>query len=150
MTLPTKFPALTVDCIIELVDHPLHRADRPALVLIERRYPPLGWALPGGFVDVGEPLSRAAVREAEEETSLQVELLEQLFTYSDPGRDPRRHTVSTVFVGRARGLPRAADDAQNLGVFTEDSLPALAFDHATVLADYFQWRRTGERPRPSR
>ena len=108
------------------------------------------WALPGGFVDVGEPLAVAAVREALEETSLHVELSEQLFTYSAPSRDPRRHTISTVFVGRAHGLPRAADDAKNLGVFTEDSLPALAFDHATVLADYFHWRRTGERPRPSR
>ena len=116
------------------------------LVLIERRYPPHGWALPGGFVDVGEPLWRAAVREAKEETSLDVELYEQFFTYSDPARDPRRHTISTVFLGRARGLPTAADDAQNLGVFAEDELPALAFDHAQILADYFAFLRTGRRP----
>ncbi len=141
-----KSPAVTVDCIIELADHPLARADRPAFVLIERRYAPLGWALPGGFVDIGESLSAAAKREAHEETSLHVELTEQLFTYSAPGRDPRRHTISTVFVGRAHGEPKAADDAKNLSVFTEDNLPELAFDHAQVLADYFAWRRTGRRP----
>lgn len=150
MSLPDKFPAVTVDCIIELTDHPQHRPDRPALVLIERRFPPLGWALPGGFVDVGESLAAAAAREAEEETSLKVELCEQLFTYSNPSRDPRRHTISTVFVARAHGLPRAADDAKNLGVFTEESLPALAFDHGQVLADYFHFRRTGQRPPASR
>ena len=150
MSLPDKFPAVTVDCIIELEDHPLHRPERPAFVLIERRFPPLGWALPGGFVDVGESLGAAARREALEETSLEVELRAQLFTYSAPDRDPRRHTISTVFVGRARGLPRAADDAKNLGVFTEDCLPALAFDHGQVLADYFKWQRTGERPPATR
>jgi 8-oxo-dGTP diphosphatase len=148
--LPTQSPFATVDCIIELVEHPLHLPERPALVLIERRYPPLGWALPGGFVDVGESLSNAAVREALEETSLHVELYEQLFTYSAPDRDPRRHTISTVFVGRARGLPKAADDARNLSVFTQESLPQLAFDHAQILADYFRWRRTGQRPPANR
>ena len=141
-----KSPAVTVDCIIELEDHPLYRSEHPAVVLIERRFAPLGWALPGGFVDVGESLSHAAVREALEETGLQVDLIEQLFTYSAPGRDPRRHTISTVFVGRARGLPHAADDAKNFGVFTQESQPALAFDHAEVLSDYFVWRRTGRRP----
>ena len=141
-----KAPSVAVDCIIELENHPLHREDRPAFVLIERRNAPLGWAIPGGFVDLGESLGHAAVRESLEETSLQVELTEQLFSYSAPDRDPRRHTISTVFVGRATGVPKAADDAQNLSVFTEDSLPALAFDHAQVLADYFTWRRTGRRP----
>ena len=148
MGLPTKVPFVAVDCIIELTDHPLHREDRPALVLIERRYPPLGWAIPGGFVDVGESLSTAAMREALEETSLQVELTEQLFTYSAPSRDPRRHTISTVFVGRATGTARAADDAGRLQVFTEETLQTvtLVFDHAQVLADYFHWRKTGNRP----
>lgn len=150
MSLPDKFPAVTVDCIIELPQHPLYHPERPAFVLIERRFPPLGWALPGGFVDVGESLAAAAVREALEETSLRVELSEQLFTYSAPSRDPRRHTISTVFVGRAHGLPRAADDAKNLGVFTKDTLPVLAFDHAQVLDDYFEWRRSSKRPPASR
>jgi 8-oxo-dGTP diphosphatase len=139
-------PSVTVDCIIELLDHPDHQSDRPAIVLIERRFAPLGWAIPGGFVDLGESLSHAAVRESLEETSLHVELIEQLFSYSAPDRDPRRHTISTVFVGRAHGAPKAADDARNLSVFTENNLPELAFDHAQVLADYFTWRRTGRRP----
>lgn len=150
MALPEKTPFATVDVIIELEDHALHRPDRPALVLIERRYPPHGWALPGGFVDVGEAVHDAAAREAKEETGLDVTLVEQFFTYSAPSRDPRRHTISTVFVGRARGVPQAADDAQNLGVFTEDTLPELAFDHGQILADYFEWRRTARRPPPSR
>lgn len=146
MALPDKTPFATVDVIIDLIDHPRRREGSPVLVLIERRYPPHGWALPGGFVDVGEPLWKAAVREAKEETSLDVELFEQFFTYSDPARDPRRHTISTVFLGRARGLPQAADDARNLGVFTEDELPPLAFDHGQILADYFAFLRSGRRP----
>ncbi len=141
-------PLCTVDCIIDLVDHPLHRPDRPVLVLIERRYPPHGWALPGGFVDIGEPLGRAAAREALEETSLQIELVEQFFAYSSPQRDPRRHTVSTVFLATAKGTPTAADDAGRVAVFTEDNLPPLAFDHGQILADYFAYRRTGKRPGP--
>lgn len=141
-------PLCTVDAIIELVDHPLSQAhpNRPAFVLIERRYPPHGWAIPGGFVDVGESLPHAAAREALEETSLSIELVEQFHAYSRPDRDPRRHTVSTVFIARAHGLPKAADDAQNLGVFTEDNLPQLAFDHGQILADYFEYRRSGRRP----
>lgn len=150
MALPTSSPFATVDTIIELVDHPRHSAERPALVLIERRYPPLGWALPGGFVDVGESLSQAAVREALEETSLEIELVEQLFTYSDPARDPRRHTISTVFIARAKGTPRAADDAGKIGIFTPDELPQMAFDHGRILDDYFIWRRLGRRPGPTR
>lgn len=150
MALPTASPFATVDTIIELVDHEQHQADRPALVLIERRYPPHGWALPGGFVDVGESLAKAAVREALEETSLDVELIEQFFSYSDPQRDPRRHTISTVFIARARGTPRAADDAGKIAVFTEDSLPPMAFDHGQILADYFAFRRTGRRPSATR
>lgn len=150
MALPTASPFATVDAIIELTDHPRHRPERPALVLIERRYPPHGWALPGGFVDVGESLAQAAAREALEETSLHIELLEQFFSYSDPQRDPRRHTISTVFIARATGTPKAADDAGRIGVFTEEDLPAMAFDHGQILADYFTFCRTGRRPAATR
>lgn len=147
---PPQTPLCTVDTIILLCEHPLYRSERPAFVLIERKYPPHGWALPGGFVDVGESLADAAVREAREETSLEVELTEQFFTYSQPQRDPRRHTVSTVFIGRAAGEPRAADDARRLSVFTEETLPPLAFDHAQVVHDFFEYYRTGKRPPASR
>jgi 8-oxo-dGTP diphosphatase len=147
---PPQTPLCTVDTIIHLVEHPLYRADRPAIVLIERKHAPLGWALPGGFVDVGESVADAARREALEETSLEVELLEQFYCYSQPARDPRRHTVSTVYIGKARGAPKAADDAKNLGVFTAEDLPQLAFDHGQILADYFEYLRTGRRPPPSR
>jgi ADP-ribose pyrophosphatase YjhB (NUDIX family) len=133
-------PLLTVDIIIELA------GDR--IVLIERKNPPHGWALPGGFVDYGETLETAAVREAQEETSLDVLLTEQFFTYSDPARDPRHHTVSTVFIAVAAGEPRAADDAKTAGVFGASDLPApLAFDHSQILQDYFTFKRTGQRPK---
>ncbi|HCS47213.1 MAG TPA: NUDIX hydrolase, partial [Candidatus Aminicenantes bacterium] len=100
------------------------------------------WALPGGFVDYGESLEKAAVREAKEETSLDIELLEQLHTYSDPGRDPRFHTITTVYIARARGRPRAQDDAKNIGVFTiEDRPHPLAFDHEKILEDYLRKKR---------
>jgi len=108
------------------------------ILLIKRKNPPFGWALPGGFVDYGESLEVAAVREAEEETSLKVDLQYQLGAYSDPTRDPRFHTISVVFVARATGEPRAADDAIELGIFTRASLPDnLAFDHGKILQDYF-------------
>ncbi len=130
-----KQPHPTVDIVIEV---------EGGIVLIERLNPPPGWALPGGFVDYGESCEAAARREAQEETSLAVELLGQLGTYSDPRRDPRSHTISTVFVARAQGVPRADSDARALGVFTEATLPSpLAFDHARILADYFAWKRTG-------
>jgi len=135
-------PTPTVDVIIEL------SGDR--IVLVERRNPPPGWALPGGFVDEGEPLWRAAAREALEETGLQVELTEQLHTYSAPNRDPRQHTVSTVFIGRATGTPQAGDDAQNVAIFERGRWPDLAFDHSEILADYLIYRETGRRPAPDR
>ncbi len=139
--LPTT-PLATVDLVIEL---PGGR-----IVLVERRFPPLGWALPGGFVDVGETLGHAAVREAQEETGLAVELLEQLFTYSAPARDPRKHTVSTVFLARATGEPRGGDDAAQAAGFALDALPRpLCFDHARIVADYLRFRRDGARPRPA-
>ena len=131
---------MTVDIIIEVPG---------GVVLIERKNPPHGWALPGGFVDYGESIERAAVREAKEETSLDVRLVEQFYTYSDPGRDPRHHTVSTVFVACADGAPCGADDAKTAGVFSENQLPApIVFDHSRILSDYFHFKRTGERPKP--
>lgn len=138
-------PTLSVDIIIELCDRP----GRP-IVLIERRNPPLGWALPGGFVDVGETVERAARREAQEETGLVVQLKSLLGCYSDPQRDPRMHTASVVFVAEAGGEPQAADDARSLIACQPDRWPAvLAFDHALILADYCRFRATGA-PAPLR
>jgi 8-oxo-dGTP diphosphatase len=132
-------PSLTVDILIEMTDRP----GRP-IVLIERKYPPHGWALPGGFVDVGERLEQAAIREAREETALCVQLLALLGCYSDPARDPRGHTVSAVYVGTASGQPQAQDDARNLRVCDPAACPPLAFDHATIIADYLRYRDTGQ------
>jgi 8-oxo-dGTP diphosphatase len=135
-------PALTADIIIELADRP----GRP-IVLIERRHAPYGWAIPGGFVDVGERVERAAVREAQEETSLAVRLVALLGVYSDPARDPRSHTASVVYVAEAKGAPQAQDDAKAVGVFNPAEIPsALAFDHARILRDYRRYRETGELP----
>ena len=132
-----KNPIPTVDIIIEL-------KGSKGIVLIERKNPPLGWAIPGGFVDYGETLERAAIREALEETSLQVRLKHQLHSYSNPERDPRFHTISTVFAAEADGIPKAKDDAKGIGVFKEDNLPQpLAFDHKEILKDYFRWKREG-------
>lgn len=126
-------PVPTVDIIIEL--------EGGGIVLVRRKNPPYGWALPGGFVEYGESLEEAAVREAKEETSLEVALIRQLHTYSDPKRDPRMHTISTVFLARAKGEPKAAGDAKGIGVFREGDLPKeLAFDHARILEDYLQGR----------
>ena len=133
-------PLITVDIIIEI--------DERGIVLIERKNPPHGWALPGGFVDYGESLEKAAVREAREETSLEVHLVEQFHTYSDPGRDPRHHTASSVFIARASGNPRGADDAKRAQLFRESDLPSpIVFDHAQILRDYFHYRKTGKRPK---
>jgi 8-oxo-dGTP diphosphatase len=125
-------PVPTVDIIIELPQ---------GLVLIERAHPPYGWALPGGFVDYGESLEAAAVREAREETELTVTLLGQFHTYSDPHRDPRQHTITTVYVAQGVGTPQAADDARHLAVLPPDRLPpVLAFDHQRILSDYLKVR----------
>ena len=137
-------PALTVDIIIEMHD----RANKP-VVLIERKYPPLGWALPGGFVDIGETVSTAAIREALEETCLDVTLDVLLGCYSDPARDFRGHTVSLVYIAHASGEPRAADDAANvmlLNPCNEEELAKvdLTFDHRRIIDDYCHYRRTGQ------
>ncbi len=132
-------PLLTVDIIIEMRDRP----GQP-IVLIERKYPPHGWALPGGFVDVGERLETAALREAREETSLNVELRALLGCYSDPERDPRGHTVSAVYVASASGEPAAQDDARNLACYLPTQCPQLVFDHARIIEDYLHFRETGD------
>jgi len=134
-----RSPAPTVDIIIEVPGG--------GIVLVQRKFPPHGWAIPGGFVDYGERLADAAVREAREETSLDVTLVALLGCYSDPRRDARRHTISTVFIARAEGQPVAADDAAAAGIYTRDRLPApLCFDHATILEDYFRYRSSGAPP----
>jgi len=132
-------PAPTVDIIIEV-----ERTDgRRGIVLIERKNPPHGWALPGGFVDYGETLEAAAVREAREETSLEVELKYQFHTYSDPRRDPRGHTIATVFVAAAEGLPVGGDDARKAAVFAAEEITfPLAFDHTKILEDYFRMKES--------
>lgn len=121
------------------------------IVLVLRKNEPKGWAIPGGFVDYGEEVGKACRREAKEETGLDVELLAQLFTYSDPRRDPRKHTLSTVYACRASAgaEPRAGDDAADVGWFSESTIPwdDLCFDHAEILRDYFRWVRTGEKRR---
>lgn len=131
-------PTPTVDVIVEIDG---------GIVLIRRTNPPLGWALPGGFVDEGETVEHAAIREVDEETGLAVELTHLLHVYSDPARDPRQHTLSTVFVGRASGALRAGDDASDARIFSPDALPDdLAFDHARILSDYRHFKETGQRP----
>lgn len=134
-------PVPTVDIIIEI---------KNKIVLIERRHEPFGWAIPGGFVDYGECLEDAARREALEETSLDVKLKSLLYVYSAPARDPRRHTVSAVFIASATGKPMAADDAKSLRLFGLNELPTqLAFDHAQILADYKRFKKSGKLPLPT-
>ncbi|MBA2661842.1 MAG: NUDIX hydrolase [Bradymonadaceae bacterium] len=134
-------PAPTVDVIIEVAG---------CIVLIERKNEPRGWAIPGGFVDYGEPVEEAAVREAKEETGLDIKLKDLLYVYSDPSRDPRQHTMSTVFVAEAEGQPQGADDALRAELFALDALPAvLCFDHATILKHYLRFRASGQRPSPA-
>ena len=124
-----KNPLCAVDVIIET---------QGGIILIKRKNPPAGWAIPGGFVDYGESLEDAVRREAKEETGLDIELIKQFHTYSDPGRDPRHHTISVIYIARAEGKPEAGDDAKEAGIFTRDSLPEdIAFDHRQILEDYF-------------
>ena len=124
-------PIPTVDIIIEI--------DSKGIVLIKRKNPPYGWAIPGGFVDYGESLEEAAVREAKEETNLEVKLIRQFHTYSDPKRDPRHHSISTVYIAKGKGTLKAKDDALEIGIFNESNLPdEIAFDHRSILKDYFK------------
>ncbi|MBP2668257.1 MAG: Hydrolase, family [Deltaproteobacteria bacterium] len=136
--MPSRNPLPTADVIVEVGNR---------IVLVRRKHPPAGWAIPGGFVEAGETVEAAAVREAREETGLAVTLTALLGVYSDPARDPRHHTVSTVYIGRADGSPSGGDDAAEARLFSEGDLPSpLAFDHAKILADYFRYKRTGEKP----
>lgn len=126
-------PIPTVDIIIE---------KNNGIVLIERKNPPYGWAIPGGFVEYGESLETAARREAKEETNLDLENLKQFHSYSNPRRDPRFHSISTVFVAKGKGELKAKTDAKNLKIFTQHTLPTqVAFDHSRILEDYFNWRK---------
>lgn len=128
-----RHPIPTADIIIEFEDK--------GIILIKRKNPPYGWAIPGGFVDYGESLEETAIREAKEETSLDVTLIKQFHTYSDPQRDPRHHTITTVYIAKATGIPKADDDAGEIGIFTQETLPQnLAFDHEKILKDYFSFR----------
>ena len=135
-----KNPASTVDIIIEI--------DKK-IVLIERKFNPLGHAIPGGFIDYGESAESAAVREAKEETGLDVILTDLLYVYSDPSRDPRGHTVSIVYIGESNGIPHAGDDAEKCFLCDPEKIPDdLVFDHGRILRDYLEYRKTGKRPVP--
>lgn len=132
-------PLLAVDVIVEMTDRP----GRP-VVLVGRRNPPLGWAIPGGFVDVGESVEHAAVRELKEETGLDIVELSLFGVYSDPDRDPRGHTVSVVFTAAAAGTPLAGDDAGQVMVVLPQDTPTTVFDHAQILSDYWRTRHDRE------
>jgi len=132
-------PVPTVDIIIEI--------EREKVILIKRKNPPPGWAIPGGFVDYGESLEEAAVREAKEETNLDVELILQFHTYSAPDRDPRHHTITTVYIAKAKGIPQAKDDALEIGTFGRRDLPEdIAFDHRQILEEYFDAKSKSPQP----
>jgi len=139
---PPRNPYPTVDIIIEI---------KGGIVLVRRKNPPPGWALPGGFIDYAESAEAAAVREAREETGLTVRLTGLLGVYSSPDRDPRFHTLSVVYTAEPEGdeEPRGGDDAAQARVFPVHALPRdMAFDHAAIIADYLAYRRDGTRPAP--
>ncbi|MBU2540486.1 MAG: NUDIX hydrolase [Candidatus Omnitrophica bacterium] len=126
----SKGPFSTIDIIIKV---------KGGIILIERSNPPFGWALPGGFLDYGESLEEAAIREAKEETGLDIYDLAQFRAYSEPDRDPRFHTVSNVFTAKAKGKPCASSDAKAVGIFDYSKIKnmQLAFDHNKIISDYF-------------
>ena len=127
-----KIPFVTVDIIIEI---------NGSIVLIKRANPPHGWALPGGFVDYGESLESSAIREAKEETSLDIQLMEQFHSYSAADRDPRHHTITTVFIASATGIPEANDDAKEAKLFFKENMPhPIVFDHEQILEHYFRYK----------
>ena len=138
-TMSYRNPTPTVDIII-------HKDGK--ILLIKRKNPPFGWALPGGFVDEGETVEQAAIREAKEETGLDVQLETLLYVYSDPRRDKRQHTLSIVFTASSNGTPVASDDATDLGYYSFKELPKLAFDHSEIVADYKVFLESGNRPHP--
>lgn len=133
-------PTPTVDVVILVPDA---TSEGDGVVLIERRNPPSGWALPGGFIDVGETCEQAAVREMKEETGLDVVLTGLLGVYSDPKRDPRQHTMSVVYTGVARDITQlqAGDDAGKAEIFPLGKWPELAFDHDSILDDFLTLHR---------
>jgi len=129
-------PIPTVDIIIRMPTP----SNESGIILIHRKNIPVDWAIPGGFVDYGESCETTAIREAMEETSLQIRELNQFRVYSDPDRDPRHHTITVVFSGIGEGIPRAGDDADDIGLFTKETIPThLAFDHSRILYDFFNW-----------
>ncbi len=136
-----KSPMPCVDIIIEIED---------SIVIIERNYEPYGYALPGGFVDPWEKIEHAAIREAKEETTLDVELYDYLYTYSDPKRDKRLHTISTVFIAKAKGEPKGHDDAKKAFLVSIKDLLQYdyAFDHKRIISDYLRFKEKGIRPSP--
>ena len=140
MSCRPRNPYPTVDIIIEL---------EKGIVLVRRKNPPRGWALPGGFIDYGETAEHAAIREAKEETGLEVRLVRVLGVYSDPGRDPRFHTLSTVYIARGSGHPQGGDDAERAEVFPLEALPdVIVFDHRKIIEDYGRFVLDGTVPLP--
>jgi ADP-ribose pyrophosphatase YjhB (NUDIX family) len=130
-----KQPKLAVDIIIKY---------KNKIVLIKRKNPPFGWALPGGFVEYNESLEKAAIREAKEETNLDVALNKQLHAYSDPKRDPRFHTISVVYIAEGKGKLKAKDDAKHVELFDIRNLPELVFDHNQIINDALPYIENGQ------
>ncbi|MCM8818405.1 MAG: NUDIX hydrolase [Candidatus Omnitrophica bacterium] len=124
----------TVDIIIEYEN---------GIVLVKRKNYPFGWAIPGGFVEYGESCEQTAIREAKEETGLDIEDLQQFKTYSKPDRDPRFHTITTCFVAKGKGILKGGDDAEKAKVFNKKNLPDnIAFDHRDIIEEYFNKLRS--------